>query len=452
MRLTTKLRSYIDLPDRSFTRNFLTLLSGTTLAQAIPFFVGPIISRLYAPADIGFFVLLSSTAGILSILSTGTYEYGVLVEERDDDSHALKETAIVLSLIFSTLAFVALLVIFIVANHTSQDGISWLWLLVPLQVFLTGTANIQNYYLNRHNNYPRISSGKVVRTSGMSIFQIGIGFIKWSWGLFLGQVLGQLVTVFYLLKGSHLNLRSVFKHRSSIIKQIVKFKKYPLLTMPGALINELSIQVPIYILQLFFTASVVGFYALPHKFLNAPIMLIGSAIGQVFFQRAAKKHNSGERITDTALSVYWFLFKVGLIPFSIIMVFGDILFAWYFGETWRISGMYAQMLSPWLFFVLCGSPLSNLFVVFGKLRLSLNLNIGLLLLRISAMFIGAFWFSPTVAILLFAAVSFVYWLILTFYTLYLSGAKTAIIAGKSFSMLTGLILLLVALRFIITKA
>jgi len=452
MSLLTKLWSYINLPDKSFTRNFLTLLSGTTLAQAIPFFVGPIISRLYAPADIGFFVLLSSTAGILSILSTGTFEYGVLVEERDDDSQSLRETAITLSLIFSTLSFIALVAIFIIANHTSPDGISWLWLLVPLQVFLTGTANIQNYYLNRHNDYPRISSGKVVRTSGMSIFQVGAGFMKWAWGLFPGQLLGQLITVFYLFKGSSLNLRSLFRSRSSIIKQIVKFKKYPLLTMPGSLINELSIQVPIYILQLFFTAGVVGFYALPHKFLNAPIMLIGSAIGQVFFQRASEKNNSGEKITDTALSVYWFLFKVGLIPFSIIMVFGDILFAWYFGETWRISGMYAQMLSPWLFFVLCGSPLSNLFVVLGRLRLSLNLNIGLLLVRISAMFIGAYWFSPTVAILLFAAVSFAYWVILTFYTLHLSGAKAAMVAWKSLSMLTGVVLLLAALRFIITKA
>jgi O-antigen/teichoic acid export membrane protein len=133
-------------------------------------------------------------------------------------------------------------------------------------------------------------------------------------------------------------------------------------------------------------------------------------------------------------------------------VFGDILFAWYFGETWRISGMYAQMLSPWLFFVLCGSPLSNLFVVLGRLRLSLNLNIGLLLVRISAMFIGAYWFSPTVAILLFAAVSFAYWVILTFYTLHLSGAKAAIVAWKSLSMLAGVVLLLAALRFIITKA
>jgi len=449
MKLSTRLWSYIHLPDKSFSKNFLTLLSGTSVAQAIPFFVGPLISRLYTPADIGFFVLLSSTAGILSILSTGTYEYGVLVEKNDEDAKKIGETAIALSFVFLLFSFLLLLTIFLIANHNSPTGISWLWFLVPFQAFLAGASNIQNFYLNRKRQYTDISAGKIIRASGMSALQVLSGFAKKAWGLFPSQIIGQLITVFYLWRRSKLQPKKNNKGIEDTVKHLLKFKKYPLLTLPGAVINELSIQVPIYILQFFFTASAVGLYALPHKFLNAPIMLIGATIGQVFFQRAVEKKNQIEPIADTALSTYWFLFKLGLIPFSIIMVFGDSLFAWYFGENWRISGVYAQMLSPWLFFVLCGSPLSNLFIVLGKLRLSLKLNIGLLLLRITALLIGAIWFNQTVAILLFAIASFVYWVAITYYSLHLSGAKITTVALNSLTLIFTAVIFLALLRLLI---
>ncbi|SDC40865.1 lipopolysaccharide biosynthesis protein [Williamwhitmania taraxaci] len=449
MKLSTRLWSYIHLPDKSFSKNFLTLLSGTSVAQAIPFFVGPLISRLYTPADIGFFVLLSSTAGILSILSTGTYEYGVLVEKNDEDAKKIGETAIALSFVFLLFSFLLLLTIFLIANHNSPTGISWLWFLVPFQAFLAGASNIQNFYLNRKRQYTDISGGKIIRASGMSTLQVISGFAKKAWGLFPSQIIGQLITVFYLWRKSKLQPKKNNKGIEDTVKHLLKFKKYPLLTLPGAVINELSIQVPIYILQFFFTASAVGLYALPHKFLNAPIMLIGATIGQVFFQRSVEKKNQDEPIADTALSTYWFLFKLGLIPFSIIMVFGDSLFAWYFGENWRMSGVYAQMLSPWLFFVLCGSPLSNLFIVLGKLRLSLKLNIGLLLLRITALLIGAIWFNQTVAILLFAIASVAYWVAITYYSLHLSGAKIATVALNSLTLLFTAVLFLALLRLLI---
>ncbi len=44
-------------PKSEFTKNVLTLMTGTTIAQAIPIAISPILTRLYTPEDFGVFVL-----------------------------------------------------------------------------------------------------------------------------------------------------------------------------------------------------------------------------------------------------------------------------------------------------------------------------------------------------------------------------------------------------------
>ena len=49
----------------SFTKNVLTLMTGTAVAQAIPIAISPILTRLYTPSDFGVFALFFSIVAIL---------------------------------------------------------------------------------------------------------------------------------------------------------------------------------------------------------------------------------------------------------------------------------------------------------------------------------------------------------------------------------------------------
>jgi len=40
-----------------FAKNVLTLMTGTTIAQAIPIAISPILTRIYTPEDFGVFAL-----------------------------------------------------------------------------------------------------------------------------------------------------------------------------------------------------------------------------------------------------------------------------------------------------------------------------------------------------------------------------------------------------------
>ncbi len=51
-------------PKGEFTRNVLTLMTGTTIAQAIPIAISPILTRIYTPQDFGVYALFVSIGDI----------------------------------------------------------------------------------------------------------------------------------------------------------------------------------------------------------------------------------------------------------------------------------------------------------------------------------------------------------------------------------------------------
>lgn len=56
-----------------YRRNIITLVTGTTIAQAIPVAISPVLTRLFSPDDFGFFAVYFSTATVLSVIATARY-------------------------------------------------------------------------------------------------------------------------------------------------------------------------------------------------------------------------------------------------------------------------------------------------------------------------------------------------------------------------------------------
>lgn len=62
-------------PKSEFSRNVLTLMTGTTIAQAIPMAISPILTRIYTPAYVGVFALYMSLVYIIGIIILSTFLY-----------------------------------------------------------------------------------------------------------------------------------------------------------------------------------------------------------------------------------------------------------------------------------------------------------------------------------------------------------------------------------------
>jgi len=84
-------------PASASARHVLTLMTGTTLAQAIALAISPILTRLYAPEQFGVFALYLSIVALLAIVATGRYELAIVLPESDVDAWHLCALALLIA-------------------------------------------------------------------------------------------------------------------------------------------------------------------------------------------------------------------------------------------------------------------------------------------------------------------------------------------------------------------
>ena len=100
---------------------------------------------------------------------------------------------------------------------------------------------------------------------------------------------------------------------------------------------------------------------------------------------------------------------------------GEELFGFIFGSNWVVSGTYVKILIPWMFLVFIASPLSTLYSVLEKQQVGLYFNIGLLLSRIIALYIGAMYGGPVFALAFFSFTGVIFWGWNNYYLLKIAG-------------------------------
>jgi O-antigen/teichoic acid export membrane protein len=154
--------------------------------------------------------------------------------------------------------------------------------------------------------------------------------------------------------------------------------------MPITFINKLVYQIPIIFIASMFGTSIVGYYGLAYSITKLPSQLIGLSIGNVFYAEAARVGRKNPKIIkELANKIVVRLFFVGLVPFIVIVVGGPYLFSLVFGNQWLMSGIYARLISIMILSHLVLSPVSRVFEVYEKQKISFILNIIKLILIIA---------------------------------------------------------------------
>jgi O-antigen/teichoic acid export membrane protein len=177
------------------------------------------------------------------------------------------------------------------------------------------------------------------------------------------------------------------------------------------------------LLALFYGTTVVGHYSLAYQAVNMPMVIIGNAIGQVFFQKASevKNGNVEEDMKTVVEEVYKKLILIGIFPMIILMIIGEQVFTFAFGESWAVSGVYVRILLPWIFLVFLSSPISTLYNIYDKQSVWLTFSLILLLSRVVALFIGGTYGGPEFALSIFSLTGVAFWLWNNAYLLNLVG-------------------------------
>lgn len=339
-------------PKSEFGRNVLTLIAGTTIAQAIPIAISPILTRIYTPEDFGVFAIFTAMVGIISIISALTYEQAVFIPKYN--KYAINIVA--LSFIFILITtFITSIIVFIFKDnilHLLNDINIGNWLyFIPITVFFIGLFNLLSNYNNRIKNYKDIAKATVIKSIALSIVQIIIGVFKnGPSGLILGQMSAQIFANIKLCRNiiKDKNLLS-FISVSRIILVFRRYKNFPKYHMPHAFINTVSSSLPIYFFTPFFGFEVVGFYSLALMITLTPMMVIAGSMAKVYNQKISEIYNDGLDAYLFTINIIKSLAKRLFIPFSIFVLFAPEIIKIIFGVKWQQAGVYIQILSLFIF-------------------------------------------------------------------------------------------------------
>jgi len=205
---------------------------------------------------------------------------------------------------------------------------------------------------------------------------------------------------------------------------VVRYKKFPLIDIWGALLNTISWQIPTLMLAAFFSPAVVGLYAMGNSVVRAPLNLVGGSIAKVFFQKASEA-KTNEIITNVTERVFERLVAFGLFPLLMLSLVGEDLFHVILGAKWAEAGVYTQILAPWMFFTFISSPLSTLFLIFERQGTALIFQLALFLSRFISLYIGGRLGSVYMALLFFTFSGVIVYGSLCFWNLIISNVPVS---------------------------
>ncbi len=372
-------------PKSEFSKNVLTLMTGTTIAQAIPIAISPILTRIYTSEDFGVFALFLAIATIFGSIANGRYELAIMLPKKDEDAINIFALAFIITCFIS----LVLLVLVIVFNDYfttllgNKEISLWLYF-VPIAVFLTGLFNILNYFNNRKKQYKDLAKANIIKSIVLAIVQLSIGFIKTgASGLVSGQILSQVFSNTKLLRNIIKDEMLISKiSKIKIIALAKRYKGFPKYSMWAILANTLSQHLTNILISSFFSIATLGFYSLVQRVLGMPTAIIGSAIGEVFFQQATKEKQQTGKAIKSFNSTIKKLIIIGLPSFGILFFIVEDLFAFVFGEEWRIAGFYAQIVIPFFFIRFVVATVSAIDTIMERQTIYLLFNIVLLTVSI----------------------------------------------------------------------
>ena len=358
-------------PKSGFGRNVITLMTGTTIAQAVPLAIMPILTRIYSPQDFGLLALYLAILSVISVVASARYELAIMLPERDEDARVLLQASVLIALITSIIML--FLLIFFAGSLArflgNPDIKNWLYL-VPITITMNGLYQALSYWSNRQKRFSNTAVSRVNQSLSQGFFQAIFSFSKQSWGLILGQTLGVFVGGLYLtLKNQNYKNLVIKLNIKKTLFQLRRYINFPKYSVGGALCDNLAVQMPILILTKYYSSALTGMFSLTFRVLNIPSALISSALSQVLFQKIVEINNtSPERLNSFVLKVFLSLFIIFFPVIPLIWFFGEEIFTFVFGEKWMIAGTYAGYLIIAVAVRFCVSPLSAIMTLNNNLK------------------------------------------------------------------------------------
>jgi len=357
-------------PKSEFSRNVLTLMTGTTIAQAIPIAISPILTRLYTPEDFGVYSLYFGILSLFAVIATARYEIAIVLPKKDEDAINVLVLSVLISIILSFFIFIFIFLFKdYIINLINLQSVGNLLYLIPISLLFIGFYNTFSFWFNRKKKFKYLSIGRVIQTFTIGLHQIIFGIFKINIGMVIGNIIGSIAYVIYfilLLRKTKIYKLFKFVSIKNIIKQAIKYKDFPLINSIHVFSDVSKNSLTTIFISSFFGNYILGLYMLSFRILQLPLGIIGSSFGQVLYEKFNSCRDDRSLVLLESKKIIKKLFIIALPLFLIIFIVAPKLFFLIFGDKWSISGEYVRVMIPYLFINFLISPISQIPIIYNK--------------------------------------------------------------------------------------
>jgi O-antigen/teichoic acid export membrane protein len=399
----------------SFYRNFTYLLSGNALSQAIPFILAPVIARLFTPEDFAIQGNFTALVCLIAIIGAGRYEFAFVLPKNEQKANTL--LLISIRIAFTVGILTLLLIPFkeqLAQWYKSKELANYIPF-VSLAFLLFVMFTIFNLWHTRIGAFKTISSSVVLQSIVIGVFSILFGYLDMgAGGLVFAWIIGLSAGVALFIPKMIKNSQLKSVNKADILPTMREYKDFPLVNSMHAFVDLFFSQFLLFaIITREFGLLTLGLFFLMNKYLRAPLKLIGSSIGQIFYKEANDKHLNHESIMEICIKASKIVFVCGIPFLFIVLFFGKSLFSWYLGKEWELSGLYAQIMIFPIFFNLLVSPISSIPLIFNRQKTAFIISLCAYIMSIAGIYIGIYLAYDFIKVLqIFATIMSLYYLVL----------------------------------------
>jgi O-antigen/teichoic acid export membrane protein len=332
-------------------RGVSRIVSGSVAGQGLVILCYPLVTRLYDPAEFGLLAVFTAVVGMISIVSSASLFQAIPVPPDDQEAADLAWTALAAVTLTAVLtAAVGLLVGPPVAALLGVPQLAHYWWLVALTVFVMGAYLVFSEWMVRDRSYAALGNRNLFMGVGQAATQVGLGLLQVRpLGLLLGIGVGRLCAFGGLLTSRGL-LRRGRPGFGELRSTLSRFRRFPLLATPSALLNSAGLEAPLLVISASYGDARAGLLGLTMRVFSGPTLVIGQAIDEVFSgESSAAIRDPRGTLHSLMRTTVRRLVLLGAAPALILALFGPWIFGVIFGPGWTEAGVYAQLLAvPYL--------------------------------------------------------------------------------------------------------
>ncbi|HEX5591387.1 MAG TPA: oligosaccharide flippase family protein [Candidatus Limnocylindrales bacterium] len=361
-------RFVVSLREDGFTRSVAVLAGGTATGQAINVLMAPVVTRLFAPADvgrIGLYLVFIDLASVALLLRLET----ALVSGRTDREAAqlavlaflvLPLTAVAASVLFYVLISQA------IGGYNVLERSSALWMVLSLA--LAGTVAVLRYWLVRANRFRPISQAIITQNAGRAAAQVGFGAAGFGWlGLLAADLLGRGAGLVVTVRAA---ARAVVAEAGPLRELparalLRRYWRFPVLALPSSFLDAFALALPIPLITSLYGVEAAGLFVLVQLVLALPTAVIGASVADAFHGRIALlARESPELAAGLFKRTGIALMAIGTPITAAGMLLVPFVFDTIFGEVWHAAGPLVVVMAPWALASLVVGPLSRVVFVY----------------------------------------------------------------------------------------